>query len=551
MSAASRKPRKDSARKSAARPGLDLIRTPRAFFAALAVLAVLGVGLLLYSTPQGLGLNDDSIGYIAGARSLVSGQGYREIWIVSAGPVTHFPPGFPGALALVALLTGLDPIRGARLLNGLLFGLNTFAVGWLALRMTGSRPAGLLTALLFVLTPAILRLHSNAMSEPLYIFFTLVAFLLLDRYFAKSTSPKGGGERGEGLWFLVVAGAVIGLAYLTRYAALALLATGVAALFIFHSDWRTRLERGAILICGALPFIAGWAIRNRLVGGALTNRALDWHPITAENVRTGVRTFSGFLFPLDAWQASVLKAHGLVELIALLLGIGLLVRVLRIGLPRLRQRDPAPAPEPISLLNGLYVLGYFSALVAAMTLFDPATRFQPRILAPIFVSLILLLAFTLQRAALGTSTRTAALVATALILIISAAGQVETLKGLHAGGQIYASERWYDAKAIAALRLLPADVAIHTNQPGVVYLYVGRAASLLPDDEKGIQELQQKVLAGEAVIALFKSVEMDATLRAYYDRLGQGLYETKYDGDLIYSAPPDAQVPRSLSLWIC
>ena len=348
----------------------NLLQTPRAFFAALALLAVLGVWLLLYSTPQGLGLNDDLIGYIAGARSLLSGQGYREIWIVSAGPVTHFPPGFPGALALVGLLTGLDPLRGARLLNGLLFGLNTFAGGWLAFRMTGSRLAGLLTALLFILTPALLRVHSNAMSEPLYIFLTLVTFLLLDVYFVVATSPKGKGDRGEGARWLIAAGCVIGLAYLTRYAGLALLATGVAALIVLHSGWRTRLARSAVLIAGALPWMAAWAIRNRLVGGALTNRALDWHPITAENIRTGVRTFSSFLVPVDAWQDSLLKVHGLLELIAILLGAGLLVWVSRAALSRLFKPEHAP-PEAISLLNGLYTLGYFSALVAAMTSLRP------------------------------------------------------------------------------------------------------------------------------------------------------------------------------------
>ncbi|HEY2979912.1 MAG TPA: phospholipid carrier-dependent glycosyltransferase, partial [Anaerolineales bacterium] len=258
----------------------SLPRRPQAFFSALAVLGALGVWLLFYSTPQGLGLNDDSIAYIAGARSLLSGAGYREIWIVSAGPVTHFPPGYPGALAAVGLVTGLDPLRGARLLNGLLFGLNIFLTGWLAFRMTGSRLIAMLSAALFLLTPALLRLHSNAMSEPLYIFFTLVTFLLLSVYFAKSLSPKRKGDRGEGeFWLLVAAGAVIGLACLTRYAALALLATGVVALILFHRDWRTRLTRCAILIGGAVPFMAGWATRNLLVGGALTNRAAGWHPI--------------------------------------------------------------------------------------------------------------------------------------------------------------------------------------------------------------------------------------------------------------------------------
>ena len=62
-------------------------------FLTLCLLVVSGVWILLYSTPQGLGLNDDSIAYIAGARSIMQGQGFREAWLISNGPMTHFPPG--------------------------------------------------------------------------------------------------------------------------------------------------------------------------------------------------------------------------------------------------------------------------------------------------------------------------------------------------------------------------------------------------------------------------------------------------------------------------
>ena len=51
-----------------------------AFFLAIGLLAVGGIWLLLYSTPKGLGLNDDAIAYIAGARSIMPGNGYREAW---------------------------------------------------------------------------------------------------------------------------------------------------------------------------------------------------------------------------------------------------------------------------------------------------------------------------------------------------------------------------------------------------------------------------------------------------------------------------------------
>src|SRR5512140_3077112 len=95
---------------------------------ALGILALVGIALVLRATPEGLGLSDDSIGYIAGARSMLAGHGYREAWLASDQPVTHFPPAYSSVLAFVGLL-GIDPLRGARLLNALLFGLNIARAG--------------------------------------------------------------------------------------------------------------------------------------------------------------------------------------------------------------------------------------------------------------------------------------------------------------------------------------------------------------------------------------------------------------------------------------
>ncbi|HEY2982029.1 MAG TPA: hypothetical protein VGJ22_12670, partial [Anaerolineales bacterium] len=234
----------------------------------------------------------------------------------------------------------------------------------------------------------------------------------------------------------------------------------------------------------------------------------------------------------------LLKVPGIFETIALVLGAALLLWVLKASIRRWRGSSEITAPDNLALLNGLYSFGYFGALVVTMTYFDPATRFQLRILAPVFVSMLLLLAAGLNWLANRGAGRKAAIGLTLLIFAVSAAGQYQTVQDLRRGGQIYANERWYDAQAVIALRALPAEIAIHTNQPGVVYLYVGRAAYLLPDAEPGISQLKQEVLAGRAVIALFKSVEMDEALRAYYDELTAGLYLRKYNGDEIYSAPP-------------
>src|SRR5512145_195722 len=79
-----------------------------ASFLLLFLLFVIGTLLILRTTPEGLGLSDDSIAYIAGARSLLAGDGYREAWLASNGPVTHFPPAYPASLVVLGWV-GLDP----------------------------------------------------------------------------------------------------------------------------------------------------------------------------------------------------------------------------------------------------------------------------------------------------------------------------------------------------------------------------------------------------------------------------------------------------------
>ena len=178
------------------------------FLTALGLIALGAMGLILYSTPEGLGLSDDSIGYIAGARSILSGQGYREAWLASNGPVTHFPPGFSSLLALIGI-SGLDPLRSARFLNALLFGANVFLLGIIGWRMTKSQIAGVVLALLFAVNASLFNAHAVAMSEPLYIFFSLAAFLAFSKYF----------NTEKNIWLIITA-ILTAFAYLTRYAGL-------------------------------------------------------------------------------------------------------------------------------------------------------------------------------------------------------------------------------------------------------------------------------------------------------------------------------------------
>lgn len=527
------------------------------FLIALGLIALGAIGMLLYSTPEGLGLSDDSIGYIAGARSILSGQGYREAWLASNGPVTHFPPGFSSLLALISL-SGLDPLRSARFLNVLLFGANSFLLGIIGWRMTKSQIAGVVLALLFAVNASLFNAHAVAMSEPLYIFFSLAAFLTFSQYFGVQEQAPGSGnthrasELSDSRKWLVATGCLVAFAYLTRYAGLALLATFLLALILLHGTWKKRLSSATIFIASTLPFLIGWGIRNKIVADNTTNRILVYHPLTAENIETGVYNISEFLIPVETWRRALIKIPDFfIVLIAIIISV-LLIWVVYKGLRKFFQ-PASEQPEILSFTNGLYIFGYLASIFSSMMLFDASTKFKLRILSPVYVSLLILLVYfgywLWQKR--NTFLRGVVAVFAILILVLSLFDTSSFVTKLHKGGQGYASFKWYDSEAMNFLSQLPKGIRIYTNQPGPVYLYTGRPSYVLPDlvdavtglpregYTKGVQALHKDVLSGNAVLALFKFGSEGEDAQAVYIQLADGLYLAhNTHGDKIYTTYP-------------
>jgi len=533
------------------------IRPRFASFLALSLIALIGMGLILRATPQGLGLSDDSIAYIAGARSMAAGHGYREAWLASDQPVTHFPPAFSAVLAFFGLF-GIDPLHAARWVNALLFGLNAVVLGILGWRMTSSLTAGLVLAGLFVTSGEMFQVHAVAMSEPLFIFLSLLSFWMFDLYVERLPSPSAKWGGSEGWLWLIACGTFVGMAYLTRYAGLALVATFVVALFLLHKTWRRRFVSIGIFLESVLPWFLTWAVRNWLVAGNTTNRTLAWHPLTAENIRTGLRVFSGFFIPIESGRREIFKQPVIIEAMIFIVLGAVLIWVVRTAWKQLSTSQPfatSPSPtigrgqkakETISFNTGLFIFAYLASIVASMLLFDAATKFKLRILAPILVSLLILLV------ALGvwmwTKRREVVLVMTLLLLSVSIYKQSIMVKTWATSELGYASFQWYDSKAMAFLSELPEEVMIYTNEPGAVYLYTGRGGYVLPDRvdsatmqmhtnfEKGVAAMQADINQGRAVLALFDHGD---NVAKDVPALTAGLYLAhKSSGDSIYTAHP-------------
>jgi hypothetical protein len=139
------------------------------------------------------------------------------------------------------------------------------------------------------------------------------------------------------------------------------------------------------------------------------------------------------------------------------------------------------------------------------------------------------------------------IVATVFVMALSVYKQSVTFAHWSQGGIGYASFQWYDSQAMAHLRSLPEEVSIYTNEPAAVYLYTGRGARVLPTRfdtataqerpgfEEGILGVQNDVLQGRAVMALFDG---GGNIAGDVNLLTGGLHLAfKGQGDEIYTQP--------------
>ena len=277
-----------------------------------------------------------------------------------------------------------------------------------------------------------------------------------------------------------------------------------------------------------------------------------YHPITAENIETGIYNISEFLIPVETWRRALIKVPNLFIILILFIASVLLVWIAYKGLKKFFQPSTQP-PEVLSFTNGLYIFGYLASIISSMLLFDASTKFKLRILSPVYVAFLVLLVFFghwlwQKRTIL---LRSLVIIATLSILALSIYDTVNVVTKLHKSGQGYASFQWYDSQAMEFLRQLPEGARIYSNQVAPVYLYTGRPGYVLPDlvdpvtglprgnFQEGVAALQRDVLSGEAVLALFKFGSESEDVQAIYLNISDGLY-LAHDthGDKIYTAYP-------------
>ncbi len=456
------------------------------------VFAIIGIGLLLFVTKWGIGLSPDSVHYIGVARNFLNGNGLTPPSSVNQSALTtNFPPLYPTILALIGIF-GIDPLNGARWLNAFMFGANILLVGLVINRYTKDYIWSLLGSFFMLISVDMLRIHSMAWTEPLFIFFGLMGLFLLTKYIV---TPK--------LLLLIASSSLMAAASLVRYAGFALLITGIVVilLFIRKSFIRKIFTTFIWSIIGFLP-LALWVVRNLYVAGNTTGtgRQMIFHPITLRHVGYALETLAGWISPegIPVISRVILL---IVEMVIMVI-LTVLFRLLK----RNRDENRSIKQNNVKIFKILvtFIIIYLVFLIVTILFFDVYLKLDYRILSPVYVSALILIFFLAQRSQnIKNKTLSLRLVFLTLVIIMIL---TYTLNGIiwimsnHSDGQGYASKAWHHSEIIREVRELPSGIPIYSNGHDAIYILTGKPADMIPEKVNASSRLTNENYSSQLIL---------------------------------------------------
>lgn len=441
-------------------------------FAPLLLLASLGIILILVQTRFGPGASGDSVHYIMGARNLIAGNGYSR---TSGGgeirPITGFPPLFSIVLAGVGL-TGIDLFIGASILNAFLFGANIFLVGFLIYRYTHSKWASIIGCLFIITSDNLLSLHGWVMSEALYIFLMLLAFLALVEYLDRYKA-----------FLLIIAGVAASLATLSRLVGVSFIAAGgLAILLLSNSGWKRRLAEGASFGLVAVAPVVIWLGQISTSTGTLANRELIYHPLRYELIRSYIAEVVSWFVPRSLGLSRPLRAV-LVALLAIPGPLIFSIQSLRLG--RLRREDQQKVYRTLPWVLILYVTSFIAVLLVNSLLLDAGTTLSApaRYLVPVFVTAVIFFSIVINQVlktveGLSIVRYAVVLILGSLLLLYSIPTVSNLANPLPTIGYTGLRELWPDT--VLGLQDIDSEVPIISNNPEMIYILADRPAYMWP-----------------------------------------------------------------------
>ena len=250
-----------------------------------AVLGMLGTSIILLRTHTwGVGIGSDEAQYLSMAKNFAEGKGFTNY---EGKHLSSWPPLFPATLA-VGVFFGLDAPDAARFLNATAFGLIVFLSGLYLSRRVESRLLALGVAMALLMSPPLLSVFSDALTDGPFLLLVLLSLITLDGHLDS-------GRRSALIWAAVFAL----LSVLTRYVGALVMAVGVLMLLAGRTG-RGSVKNVVIYVLVTTLPISAWMVRNVVVSGFTLGRRVPVDEPVAV-IQESMQTLVDVIFHLHVW----------------------------------------------------------------------------------------------------------------------------------------------------------------------------------------------------------------------------------------------------------
>ena len=442
---------------------------PRSLPLDVLAIAVAGTVLvLLRGINYGVDVDYDGTAYLIRATRMLAGPG----WLAHTSGL--HPPLFPLLLAFVGVF-GMDLVHVTGLVNAVAFGLTIWFSGiWLRTRLHSPLIAIWATVAIFLSIP-LTSLASRAVSEPVFILFTVLALIQAEVFLDRNTSAS-----------LIRAALFSALACLTRYPGFALI-SAVALLLLLQrgTAFSEKCRQTTVYSFIAVAPCSLFLLRNWMLSGAFFwhHRHLpDYVPAASElplaqHLHHALKEIAGWGFPISPdLQGGMLGVADWLPVACLLVG-GTSTGFLFL---RSRRRVRLNLPVPF----WLFALIYFVLILVVALLDSQDLLLKERYLSPLYIPLVFIIsvvvdgllkgrhvplpvngpaAETKRTGWLGRLVGTVLIAAMLLWLHFPATQYVRDAVVHLNQGYMYTSVDWRNSAIVRYLREHSVDDPVHTN----------------------------------------------------------------------------------------
>ena len=446
---------------------------------AMLAAPVVAAALVLIATRHDPLLSPDSITYLSAADHVRSGHGLTDF---TGKSLAVFGPIFPLLLAP----------GGRSLVWATVVGATSVAAGsalmTVLLQPRVRRIAALAGALALAASEGFVRIASVVWSEAPYAAIALAMLVVLSRRPITTRTA-------------IIGGLLAGIGFLTRYAGVGLMATGVV--MVAATAWRAAdrvalMKRLGAFAAGALGLSAVWVVRNLIESGQALGPRFEGG--TAEPLSQTIRLAligTGQILAGDSWSESAKERIGTAVVIALVLLTGLALQSRR----------------SLTLDLGIAAFAVTSLVVPIIARRVTANDIDFRVMSPLLIPVIYFVTVTVDRLCTKRATAIAGMALLGWWMYQGAAfaGRFPDLAPGSAGYKPQFAPQLYDV-----IDGLPADARILTNNPQRVWWFTKREPTLMgfttprPGNSHYPLDAKHTVLeacSGHAYLAWFDSLQ--------------------------------------------